>query len=102
MLADDDRTENGSKISRLVTTQGASMKEIFRVRKGITAMMPGKTDFCDRTHTQTLDTMHSLYCVCVHSPGLQMAQTHFKCASRYLTCKCVVCAELRLWRSRTL
>lgn len=64
MLADDDRTENGSKISTLVTTQGASMKEIFRVRKGITAMMPGKTDFCDRTHTQTLDTMHSLYCVC--------------------------------------
>lgn len=57
MLADDDRTKSGSTISRLVTTQRASVKEILRARKGIRAMMPGKTDFCDRNNTH----MHSLY-----------------------------------------
>lgn len=53
MQADDDRTEGGSRISRLVTTQRVSMKETLRARKGITAMMPGKTDFCDRNNTHT-------------------------------------------------
>lgn len=54
MQADDDRAEGGSNISRLVTTQRVSMKEIFRARKGITAMMPGKTDFVTGiTHTHT-------------------------------------------------
>lgn len=48
--AEDDRHKGGSYISSVVTSQRDSMKEILRVRKGITRMMPGKTDFCDRNN----------------------------------------------------
>lgn len=106
MLADDDGTENGSNISRLVTTQGALMKEILRAKKGITAMK--KTDFCDRnnTHIHTPDAMRSLYLlrvfirpVCKRRKLISRVHPGIRPGS---VCKCVVCAELRPWRSRTL
>lgn len=67
MLAGDDRNEIGSKISRLVTTQRALMKEILRARKGITAMMPGKTDFSERNNTHIHWIQCTVYTDCVCS-----------------------------------
>lgn len=92
MLAGDDRAESGSKVSRLVTTQWRKYWEL-----GITAMMPGKTAFCDRNNTNihwTPCTVYT-YCICSYAWFANGTNSFYLCIQVFNlgVCLSVLCVQ---------